>query len=73
MKKWINFVIEWFLKLWRLALYIGGMVALILEIVGVLHDGGGLFIFFDCMICILLPRINDEVFDPLLKKDNKEN
>lgn len=73
MKKWINFIDEWFLKLWRLVLYIGGMVALILEVTGVLHGWVGLAIFFDCMIFILMPRICDEVFDPLLEEDNKEN
>lgn len=73
MKKWINFIIKWFLKLWRLVLYLGGMVALILEVTGVLHGWVGLAIFFDCMIFILMPRICDEVFDPLLEEDDKEN
>lgn len=66
-------VVEWFLKLWRLVLYIGGMVALILGVTGVLRGYLSLFIFFDCMIIILMPRICDAVFDPLLKRDDKEN
>ena len=73
MKKWINFIIEWFQKLWRLVLYFGGMVALILEVTGVLHGWVGLAIFFDCMIFILMPLICDEVFKPLLEEDDKEN
>lgn len=73
MKKWINFIIEWFHKLWRLVLYLGGMVALVLEVTGVLHGWVGLAIFFDCMIFILMPRIGDEVFKPLLEEDDKEN
>ena len=73
MKKWIYFISEWFQKLWRLVLYIGGMVALILGVIDVISSHSGLLIFFDCMICILLPHINDEVFDPLLKKDDNEN
>ena len=73
MKKLIDFIDEWFHKLWRLVLYFGGMVALILEVAGVLHDWVGLVIFFDCMIFILMPRICDEVFDSLLEEDNKEN
>lgn len=73
MKKWISFINKWFQKLWRLVLYFGGMVALILEVTGVLHGWVGLAIFFDCMIFILMPRICDEVFDPLLGEDDKEN
>lgn len=73
MKKWINFIVKWFSKLWRMVLYIGGIVALILEVVGVLHDWVGLAIFFSCMIFILLPRICDEVFDPLLEDNDNEN
>lgn len=73
MKKWINFIIEWGLKLWRLVLYIGGMMGLISEVTGVLHDGSGLLLFLDCMVIILLPRINDEVFNPLFEEDDKEN
>lgn len=73
MKKWINFIIEWFQKLWRLVLYFGGMVALILEVTGVLHGWVGLAIFFDCMIFILMPLICDEAFKPLLEEDDKEN
>ena len=73
MKKLIDFIDEWFHKLWRLVLYLGGMVALILEVTGVLHGWVGLVIFFDCMIFILMPRICDEVFDPLLKKDDDES
>ena len=73
MKKWINFIGEWFQKLWRLVFYIGGMIGLILDVVGVFHDGIGLLIFLDCMVIILLPRICDEVFDPLLKKNDEEN
>jgi hypothetical protein len=73
MKKWINFISKWFLKLWRMVLYISGVVALILEVTGVLHGWVGLAIFFDCMIFILMPRICDEVFDPLFEEDNDEN
>jgi len=73
MKKWIYFISEWFQKLWRLVLYIGGMVALILAVIDVISSHSGLLIFFDCMICILIPRICDEALDPLLKKDDKEN
>ena len=73
MKKLIDFIDEWFHKLWRLVLYFGGIVALILEVTGVLHGWVGLAIFFDCMIFILMPRICDEVFDPLLKKDDEES
>lgn len=75
MKKILTCIIEieWVSKLWRLALYICGMVALILEVTGVLHDGIGLLIFLDCMVVILLPRINDEVFKPLFEEDDKEN
>ena len=73
MKKWINFITEWVLKLWRMVLYIGGMVALILGVVGVLHGWASLAIFFDCMIFILMPRICDEVFKPLSEEDNDEN
>lgn len=73
MKKWINFITEWILKLWRMVLYIGGMVALILGVVGVLHGWASLAIFFDCMIFILMPRICDEVFKPLSEEDNDEN
>ena len=77
MKKWIKkavgFIVEWSLKLWRLALYIGGMVALILEVTDVLPSSVGLLIFFDCMIFILMPRICDEVFKPLFEEDDKEN
>jgi hypothetical protein len=72
MKKWINFISEWFQKLWRMVLYIGGVVALILEVAGVLHGWASLAIFFDCMIFILMPRICDEVFKPLFKENDKE-
>ena len=77
MKKWIkkavNFISKWFQKLWRLVLYIGGMVSLVLGVTGLLHGWVGLVIFFDCMIFILMPRICDEVFDPLFEEDNDEN
>ena len=73
MKKWINFIVKWFQKLWRLVFYIVGMVSLILGVVGVFQGYVALLIFFDCMVIILIPRICDEVFDPLLKKDDKED
>lgn len=73
MKKWINFISKWFQKLWRLVFYIIGMVSLILEVTDVFPSSFGLLIFLDCMVIILIPRICDEVFDPLLKKDDEEN
>jgi hypothetical protein len=73
MKKWISFIVEWFSKLWRLVLYIGGMIALILGLVDVFPSNLCLIVFLDCMVVILIPRICDEVLDPLLKKDDKEN
>ena len=73
MKKWINFIVEWFLRLWRLVLYISGVMALILEVTGALHGGIGLLLFLNCMVIILLPRINDEVVKALFEEDDKEN
>ena len=73
MKKCIDFIIKWFQKLWRLVFYIVGMVSLILGLVDVLPSNLCLLIFLDCMVVILIPRICDEVFDPLLKKDDEEN
>ena len=73
MKKCISFIFKWFQKLWRLALYIGGMVALICQVIGITPDDSGLIIFLDCMAIIMIPRICDEVFKPLLEEDDKEN
>lgn len=73
MKKCIDFILKWFLKLWRLAFYICGMVALTCQAIGIAPDDLGLIIFLDCMVIIMIPRICDEAFKPLLEKDNEES
>lgn len=73
MKKILTCIIEWVFKLWRLVLYICGMVAIICGAVGIISGDLGLIIFLECMVIIMLPRICDEAFKPLLEKDDKEN
>lgn len=73
MKKCISFIFKWFQKLWRLAIYICGMVAIICQAIGIAPDDLGLIIFLDCMVMIMIPRICDEAFKPLFEEDDEEN
>ena len=72
-EKVVSFIIKWFKKLWRLAFYICGTVAVGCQAIGIAPNDLGLIIFLDSMVLIMLPRICDEAFKPLLEEDDKEN